>query len=504
MKNKGVSEIISQILLMLITVVVVGLITAVIVPQLTRSKSQIKFEESQKLINDLYDSVEEVYNSPVGYIKEVSFSLDGMNLTIDGNTDTIEIYSIIEGNFYKDGLRQEKGNGRYTYRRGQKLYAGFVLDNIDLVRSYTLENQQHVSIYLKKTDKDKITVLLENTVEDDWFSPANSNLGLYEESPSVWQYRKKILIDHSKVDGNLTNFPVLIYLEDSDLYLYANSDGNDIIFTSKDGRTKLKREIEDYNSTTGTLVAWVKVPELSSVDDTAIYMYFGNPSANESNDKGVWDNDYVMVNHLNSSLLDSTNYTHNLTNYNATATTGKINDAFDFNGTARNYIKTNSSSTDFNLSNSDFTMSGWFYIPSSASQVNWGGIMIGGAYASGIDLACGRILSGLSGGEAPLYINFTSSVRRDTWYYTTLIHDVSEKKGIVYFNGDYKAEDTYPDTLPITDNRVYLAVDQIYMTGKIDEARISKIARSSSWIKTEYNNQSSPEGFIKVGILEKQ
>src|SRR5574344_1175985 len=173
MNNKGVSEIISQILLMLVTVVVVGIIIAAIVPQLSRGKSQIKFEESKLLRDNLFSSSQEVYNSPIGHTKEISLKLENLSLNIDGDTETIEIYSIIDGEFYKDGLRQEEGNGKYTYRKGQKLYAGFTLENIDIVRSYVLENQLNATIYLRKTDKDKITILLENVIEDHWFTASN-------------------------------------------------------------------------------------------------------------------------------------------------------------------------------------------------------------------------------------------------------------------------------------------------------------------------------------------
>ncbi len=554
MKNKGVSEIISQILLMLITVVVVGLITAVIVPQLTRSKSQIKFEESQKLIDDLYDSVEEVYNSPVGYIKEVSFSLDGMTLNIDGNTDTIEIYSLIEGNFYKDGLRQERGNGRYTYRQGQKLYAGFVLDNIDLVRSYTLENQQHVSIYLKKTDKDKITVLLENTVEDDWFSPAKSNLGLYEESPGVWQYRKKILIDHNKVDGNLTNFPVLIYLEDSDLNLYANSDGNDIIFTSKDGRTKLKREIEsfetraeyrkkiiidkdkvdgnltnfpvlisiidenlasfaqsdgkdiyftasdgttrlkreieDYNSTTGTLVAWVKVPELSSTIDTNIFMYFGNQDENNTNDTDVWDSNYLGVWHSqdynSTTILDSTN--NNKIGTKASAnnpieTSGKIGNAQNYTGD--DYITISSTTIQ--------TASFW----ANFNSVNHVQYLLGGS-TQGIRYN-GTDFLVYNGSSGYIALNWA---KEDAWKYITVTM-VNTNDYNFYIDGNLLGIATAgTNGADINITLIGKRADGYFFNGPIDEVRISNSTRSESWIKTEYNNQYNPSEFYTIDEME--
>ena len=101
MNNKGASEIISQILLMLITVVVVGIIISALIPQISRSKSQIKFEESKILRDELFSSIQEVYNNPIGYTKEISLKLENLNLNIDGDTETIEIYSIIMENFTK-------------------------------------------------------------------------------------------------------------------------------------------------------------------------------------------------------------------------------------------------------------------------------------------------------------------------------------------------------------------------------------------------------------------
>jgi hypothetical protein len=38
-----------------------------------------------------------------------------------------------------------------------------------------------------------------------------------------------------------------------------------------------------------------------------------------------------------------------------------------------------------------------------------------------------------------------------------------------------------------------------YFVGTIDEVRIANTALSSSWINTEYNNQSSPSTFYSIG-----
>src|SRR5262249_18045786 len=45
-------------------------------------------------------------------------------------------------------------------------------------------------------------------------------------------------------------------------------------------------------------------------------------------------------------------------------------------------------------------------------------------------------------------------------------------------------------------------VDCVTFKGAIDEVRVSSTARSSDWIKTEYNNQSSPGTFMSTGAEE--
>ena len=93
-----------------------------------------------------------------------------------------------------------------------------------------------------------------------------------------WSYRKALTINSDQVAGDLTDFPVLVSLTDSDLSGKAQDDGDDFVFVAADG-SRLKHEIESYASSTGALVAWVKIPSLSSADDTLIYMYYGNASA---------------------------------------------------------------------------------------------------------------------------------------------------------------------------------------------------------------------------------
>ncbi len=143
---------------------------------------------------------------------------------------------------------------------------------------------------------------------------------------TAWVHRKIITIDHTQVDADLTNFPVLINLtSDSDLAAKAQDNGDDILFTDSDG-TKLNHEIELFDGSNGQLIAWINVPVLSSTTDTILAMYYGNPSAtNQENVAGVWDSDYVSVLHL--SETSGTHYDSTVNGNTGTPQNGLIQDA---------------------------------------------------------------------------------------------------------------------------------------------------------------------------------
>ena len=101
-----------------------------------------------------------------------------------------------------------------------------------------------------------------------------------------WPYRKVITIDHTKVGSDLSNFPVLIDVIDTDLSK-AQANGNDVVFTDEFG-VKLNHEIEYFSTATGRLVAWVSA-NLSAGSDTILYVYYGNSTApSQQNKTGVW------------------------------------------------------------------------------------------------------------------------------------------------------------------------------------------------------------------------
>lgn len=168
-----------------------------------------------------------------------------------------------------------------------------------------------------------------------------------------WNYRKLITVDHTKVSTDLSNYSMLIKLaSDADLVNYAQTDGDDILFTSSDGLTKIPHQIEKYVSSSGELIAWLKLPTLSSIQDDQIYLYYSNQNAGSQQDSSnVWDSDYAYVNHYNQSsgtLMDSTSNANHSIQYGGAIylAEGKIGDAVSLNGAEDHLRRSHDQSTD--------------------------------------------------------------------------------------------------------------------------------------------------------------
>jgi hypothetical protein len=109
------------------------------------------------------------------------------------------------------------------------------------------------------------------------------------------------------------------------------------------------------------------------------------------------------------------------------------------------------------------------------------------------EIASGSVQNGANG---------TSTVPTDgSWTYATVTYDHTVLR--VYFNGVSQGTPTSLTT-NIDTNDMPLSIgrsgyDSNYSTGRIDEVRVSNIARDECWIETEYKNQSAPETYIDVG-----
>lgn len=333
-----------------------------------------------------------------------------------------------------------------------------------------------------------------------------------------WNFRKKITINHTKVNATQTDFPVLISLSaDADLASSSLANGNDILFTSADGTTKLDHEIENFTVSDGKLIAWVRIPSLSSSTDTVLYLYFNNSAASsQQNAAGVWNSNFKGVWHLKESASgvageykDSTSNANNGQGGSGAVPvqtgSGLIGYAQDYNGTP--YISVpNAASLQ---PTSTISLSGWIYLRTFGSGTDIDPIIRKGDsnpnnYQLGVDSGAGvpqihmmldeNDNAGLAG---------TTTILPNTWYYIAGTWDGTTRQ--VYLNGNQDSSGSRTGTIGTDTRELYLG-GRIGLTdsinGILDEVRISNINRSTSWIMTEYNNQNSPSTFYSLGVSE--
>ncbi|MFC2135389.1 DUF2341 domain-containing protein, partial [Bacteroidota bacterium] len=123
-----------------------------------------------------------------------------------------------------------------------------------------------------------------------------------------WLKRKEINITYNGA-STLTNFPIYINIT-KETEMLANY--NDLRIISgpclSEGGTELSYEIENY--TANNAHVWVKIPSMTG--DTQVCVYYNNSGASNGQDMtGVWNSDFLTVQHLQESggtHYDSTSY----------------------------------------------------------------------------------------------------------------------------------------------------------------------------------------------------
>src|SRR6185369_3765398 len=158
----------------------------------------------------------------------------------------------------------------------------------------------------------------------------------------------------------------------------ANANGYDIgFYADSSGSTKLKWEINSYNPSTGQLIAWVKIPTLSSTTDTSFYLFYGDPSitSDQSDPLNTWDSNFKAVYHLGDGTIltatDSTGGNNGTLINSPTAIAGKISGAVHLVSTSSQYISL-ANPGDFPVQTA-WTAEGWFKPATDANMgLFWG------------------------------------------------------------------------------------------------------------------------------------
>jgi hypothetical protein len=358
---------------------------------------------------------------------------------------------------------------------------------------------------------------------------AHANPGWYSGG---WLYRKKITINAANVTATLTNFPVLVSItSDAALGSHTQIDGDDILFTAADETTKLSHEIEKFssNGVTANLTAWVKIPSLSSITNTDIYMYYGNAgAANQQSAASVWDSNYKMVQHMEesaggaNSIKDSTVNGNDGTDNNTPTfeAAGKADGAISFDGV--NELIRFGFGNSINITR-PLTIETWIKpvtVPSGSSSkpilfrdngtnMNYSLSIASGTYTGNTGVKVLFWREDVLDSDNKTY--GTTEIAAGNWYRIAVVDEGTQ--GVagnfkIYVNGanaegvlsaNLTAFDGATHKLVIADTSGERIGGGSFFNGTIDEVRISNTARSADWLKTGYNNQNDPSGFISLG-----
>ena len=334
---------------------------------------------------------------------------------------------------------------------------------------------------------------------------------------SDFTYYKIITLNQSMINQSIGTgkYPLLVSNTDTDLRDHCQADGDDIVFFDSDNTTLLPYEQEFWNSTTGKLVEWVGIEDATNV--SYIVMYYNNSTiANSENITGVWDSNYMMVQHFqetdidggagdikDSTSNDNDGNTHNMTSANLD--TGLIDGCFNFSVSNEARVNVSDDST-LDGFTSGFTISGLFNFNQEGAYYLVNKYDAGGDQRAWLLKLEGndnlRIYVDDAGTAAEIS-NFNPTIVPGTDYKIDAVWESGEYP-ILYVNGALANEVDHDGLVSsIKDSSAILRIAGGYSPGNTyftgDEIRVSNIGRSQAYLETDTNNTLYPGLFISIG-----
>jgi hypothetical protein len=329
-----------------------------------------------------------------------------------------------------------------------------------------------------------------------------------------YAYSLPITIPAANVDGpdDLVDFPLLVSVDLDETHV-EDANGYDILITDVNGAA-LDYERESYNAATGELIAWVRIPLLSTSTDTEIRLLYGNPtiSTDQTSPTAVWSSNYQGVWHFENSFEDATISSIDGTNNGTTDIAGQI-------GRARNYVPNqyislpDNNTVGFNVD--QFVFSAWIQLPNAPVGRRLPYMWIGN---TGSIVNNAFFVTMLTDEQPQLFVRddvglytFVSDniISIGDWHYIVNIVDFTAATDnlSIYVDGVFDGSTTvvlspdYASGVPF--ERMRFGTDTqastFFFEGLGDEFRARRSGLTAGWIKTEYDNQLDPLSFLTVG-----
>lgn len=179
-----------------------------------------------------------------------------------------------------------------------------------------------------------------------------------------WAYYRHFSVNPSYVDNDIVNMPIMVEIP-LDIVNDCQGYGHDIRIVDDSNSTLLPFEIESWSLGFGGYI-WVNISKdcggLSSSSYTNFNVYYGNPSCPSGENKtDVWDSDYITVLHFNESsgnAIDSSNngldFTAHEVDYSYTGISGNCFN-YERDDVSTNYLSVN----DVGITTGTYTFEIW-------------------------------------------------------------------------------------------------------------------------------------------------
>jgi hypothetical protein len=321
--------------------------------------------------------------------------------------------------------------------------------------------------------------------------------GFYDTN---WSRARRISVQSGDIDEDLTDFPVLVYLDSTRInWTETQDDLDDIRFVDQENTTFLDYEIENYTVNDEAWI-WVNLPFVNSTSDTIFYLYYGNSGASNGEAvTDVWDSNYITVLHMNdlttSTIEDSTINSNDMTKGGANQPIldpGMIDGSQQFDGVDDDLV----SDSAYQLSD---TIT-WEFWCNSTDDATPKTIWSDNAQWH----TQGYIWFGRSTSLTQLYYEYANTTHtlswnvnnfflENTYMYGTIVVNYTSDTYEVFRNGISQATGSMPNAISLSgySRTQYVGTfsggNHFYLN-ELDEIRVSNINRSTAYISASYES----------------
>jgi hypothetical protein len=311
--------------------------------------------------------------------------------------------------------------------------------------------------------------------------------------------------------------------------------------------TELNYQVENYNTTTGVIYFWVKVPLLYKSVSNKLYCYFGstNPSVthNAAWQKLTWSNvtatsgiNYSGVWHFNENpsgaapqFSDATVNNNNLSSASSGTVTQNTSSQIGNGITLASTSVLDIGATGLPNSQASQTLSIWASYPTAptttANLIVLENSTNPASSGNGTQLGI-SVKSGTSTTQAWRWANKSTPLVKsstiptaNTWHYFVYSYDAGANQSYLYVDGALLAGPTSNSSNPPISGTANMVAFGDYInnniggsgahtvggesyTGTMDESHVIGITLAADWIKAEYVNQKNPDAFTTAGPIQ--